>query len=465
MRKLLSLLLAAMMTFAMVGCSGDNTEKTTESSSELETTEGTGNEIQTTTKSEMTEENESATKESEQETTTEKQAEVQTQKPTEKPTEAQTQKPTEAPTQKPTEKPTQKPTEAPTQKPTEAPTEAPTQEPVEAPIVKKEGTVADADYKKAVSAFENIVKKMRTDGLVKSSDVCVTMDSTSIKVDITFDNKDTDIVLIKDSSTNVCTLTFDYDFMWLEGYATVIKGKDTALYNKDILLALLSIVSNEPQILFDRIDLDCFSPASLDTEKWTEIGDSFIKSGGMKVDEYISYNITKEAKDTRDSSYVLTGTTSAGKTIECVIEYDSSLVSYQLVDNGNNDWVINGEKLPSGIVTKLENVDESKIGPVCYPMIKTCTSYENYKKEWIDKYIALGDPNAEITEYNSHTVNGYTYYWFEGSFKTESEIGDPDIVYVQITENEYIQLYNVMFQERFEDFVNGSFYVKEVKIK
>ena len=82
------------------------------------------------------------------------------------------------------------------------------------------------------------------------------------------------------------------------------------------------------------------------------------------------------------------------------------------------NWAINGYELPSGMVTYMSPVDETKWGPHCYPIIKTgCTSYENYKQNWLDKYIAKGDANASITEYNSHTVNGYTYYWFEGSYK------------------------------------------------
>ena len=50
-------------------------------------------------------------------------------------------------------------------------------------------------------------------------------------------------------------------------------------------------------------------------------------------------------------------------------------------------------------------------------------------------------------------------------YKTETEIGDPDIIYVQIGENEYIEIYGVTFVESFEKMVNGSFYVKEVRVK
>ena len=337
--------------------------------------------------------------------------------------------------------------------------------PKEAPIVQAVGSVDNAEYEKAVKGFEGIVKKLRADGLVNSSDVCVAMDETSIKVDITFDNSDVDLTLQKDTDTKEYTLTFDYNFTWLEGFGPTVKDKDPALYNKELLLATLSMISSEPQVLFNRIDLDCFSAAGLSQTEWTEIGDCFIKSGEVVVDEYISYNITKEEKDNRDASYVLKGVTSGGATVECLIEYDSSLVSYELRDNGNLDWTINGNELPSGMVTYMSAVDETKWGPNCYPIIKTgCSSYENYKQNWLDKHIAKGDANASVTEYSSHTVNGYTYYWFEGSYMTETEIGDPDIVYVQIDENEYIELYNVLFEESFEVFVNSSFYIKEVKV-
>lgn len=170
------------------------------------------------------------------------------------------------------------------------------QTPAETPIVQKVGEVEDALYQKVVSAFEGLVKKMRTDGLVKESDVCVTMDSTSIKADITFDNDDVDVTLVKDVATNIYTLTFDYNFTWLEGFGPTVNDKDPALYNKEILKAVLSMVSDEPQALFDRIDLDCFSAAGLSNSEWEEIGDCFIMSGPMEVDEYISYKITKEVK-------------------------------------------------------------------------------------------------------------------------------------------------------------------------
>lgn len=325
--------------------------------------------------------------------------------------------------------------------------------PTEVPIVQAVGTVDDAVYQKAVSAFEPVVKKMRADGLVKNSDVCVTMDSVSINADITFDNDELDLTLVKDNSTNSYTLTFDYDFTWLEGFGPTVNGKDPAAYNKELLIAMLSMVSDEPKVVFDRIDLDCFSAAGLYVDEWTEIADCFIMNGGMEVDKYISYMLTKEDVDRRDASYVLTGTRSDGSKIECVIEYDSSVVTFETLD------VLSGDG-----VSYVHTLDDTKIGPHCSFAVKNdCASYEEYKQDLLEQFIAKGDSDASITEYTSHRVNGYTYYWIEGFYKTETDIGDPDFVYVQIGENEYIELYNVMFEERFEDFINTSFYIREVK--
>lgn len=178
-----------------------------------------------------------------------------------------------------------------TEEPTEEITQEPDTSPLETPIVQTIGNVDPAEYEKAVSVFEDVVIKMREDGLVSTSDICVTMDSTSVKVDITFDNDDVDLMICVDSSTNEYTLTFDYDFTWLEGFGPTVNDKDPALYNKDLMVAILSMVSNEPQALFDRIDLDCHSAAGLSQTEWSEIGDCYIKSGEMVVDEYISYNI------------------------------------------------------------------------------------------------------------------------------------------------------------------------------
>lgn len=60
-------------------------------------------------------------------------------------------------------------------------------------------------------------------------------------------------------------------------------------------MALLGVVSDEPQALFDRIDLDYFSPAGLSDVEWERVGDCYIMGNSMSVGEYISYIITTES--------------------------------------------------------------------------------------------------------------------------------------------------------------------------
>lgn len=159
---------------------------------------------------------------------------------------------------------------------------------------------------------------------------------------------------------------------------------------------------------------------------------------------------------------MMTGTRSDGSSIEVVIEYDSSVVGYELTE-GVGGWIVNGRELPSGPVTYMYALDEEKWGPFGYPMIRTgSASCENYKKDFLEHWTDMGALNPSIYDLGEVTVNGYTYYYFEGMFMTETEIGDPDILYVQIGENEYIEFYNLMFEETLEEFVNTSFYIKEV---
>lgn len=134
---------------------------------------------------------------------------------------------------------------------------------------------------------------MRSDSLISATDICIVMDSTSINVDITFENEKTDIVLYKDEDTDIYTLTLDYDFVWLEGLCSPINGIDPTPYNKDLLIALLSTVSNEPQTLFETIDLTYFSCYSLSDTEWTEVGDCYMMDGDFSADNYISYKIKK----------------------------------------------------------------------------------------------------------------------------------------------------------------------------
>jgi len=131
----------------------------------------------------------------------------------------------------------------------------------------------------------------------------------------------------------------------------------------------------------------------------------------------------------RDASYVMTGTRSDGSSIEVVIEYDSSVVGYELTE-GVGGWIVNGRELPSGPVTYMYALDEEKWGPFGYPMIRTgSASCENYKKDFLEHWTDMGALNPSIYDLEEVTVNGYTYYYFE---------------------------------ETLEEFVNTSFYIKEV---
>ena len=66
---------------------------------------------------------------------------------------------------------------------------------------------------------------------------------------------------------------------------------EPAPYHKELLMATLSMISDDAKALFDRIDLDCFSPAGLSNTEWEEIGGYLIKSDSVVIGEYISYNI------------------------------------------------------------------------------------------------------------------------------------------------------------------------------
>ena len=204
--------------------------------------------------------------------------------------------PTVAPTATPIPTPTSTPIPTATPTPTPIPTPTVTPVPTKTPIVQAVGDVDASAYQKVESAFENIVNTMRTDGLISSDAVCIIMDANSIKVDITFDSEEIDILLCKEND-NVYTLILDYDFIWLEGFSTAINGIDPAPYNRELLLALLGVVSSEPQTLFDTIDLTYFSSYSLSGTEWTQVGDCYMLDGDMVVDDFISYHITKDAQE------------------------------------------------------------------------------------------------------------------------------------------------------------------------
>ena len=172
----------------------------------------------------------------------------------------------------------------------------------------------------------------------------------------------------------------------------------------------------------------------------------------------------------RDASYTFSFVRNDGKTIECVVEYDSSKIAFDLVDN--DIFVSAGRDIPFELyakVTYMHPFDETAVEPweatYGYPVIKTgCTSYENYKKYLIDKFKTYGDPAPTISELSKYTANGYTYYFLEGFYRGDT-MGDPDIIYVQIGDNEFIEMYSVQIVDNMKDFVNTCFYIKEVTIK
>ena len=445
MRKRMVMLLASMVVVSVAGCGSSENEKTTTGETVIETTLAETESLTTEIAQEESSTDETITKVEEEEvsSTEETTTEVETTtkaKETEKKTEKKTEKQTEKQTTKPTttQKQTQKPAETTTKKPAE----------VEAPIVQKVGSVDEAFYNKAVKAFEGPVKKIRQDGLTKKSDVCVSMEGKNIKVDINYADKESDLALIYNANSKIYELVVDFDFCWLSELAVKINGKDSAPYNKELLKALISMVSDEVEIVYNRIDLDCFSAMGLGTDKWVNIGDIAIKGGNFVADKSFSYFITKEDVDSRDKTFTLVGKNSAGKTVECILEYNSSVVKYEAVDTG----------------AYMEGDDSNNI--FGYPTIKTgCGSYENYKKGLIDSWKAKGDPNTFIEEMTSHSANGYTYYWFELFYETADAKGDPEVMYVQIGANEYLELYGFETWIRFEDFINGALFIKEVKVK
>ena len=153
----------------------------------------------------------------------------------------------------------------------------------------------DKEYADSVkAAFSDIIKEMQTDGIIASNATCITMDKSTVKVDITPSNSTTDLVLSKDESTGVYTLALDKEFMWLEGLSPSINGKDPAKYNKKLLVSLLSIISEQSQTVFDTIDQTYFSSFALSTTEWTQIGDIYMIDGADSVPNAFSYKIRKE---------------------------------------------------------------------------------------------------------------------------------------------------------------------------
>lgn len=389
--------------------------------------------------------------------------------PTNTPTPTLTNTPTPTPTNTPIPTPANTPTPTPTNTPIPTPTNTPiptpTSTPTPVPILRVMGDVDPELVQKAEQAFTNIVNRMRADGVAGKKDIGIVLHPESVRADITFDNDTLDLLFAKNPENDIYTLRIDWNFTWVEGMSPLINGIDPAPYNKEILMAALRTFTETPEEVFFNIDMNCFSCLTLNG--WTEAGDCYIMEGDTVFEEYIEYFLVKEIpqiESNRDMTYTLIGISADEMLLDCVIEYDSLLVSYTYHDNGNSSWVVNGYQTPEGVADYMCVKDESKIGPVCYPIIATgCSSYEEYKENWTRAQISNGATSVSVYDYDSYTANGYTYYWFEGIFRSETTIGDPDIVYVQIGENEYVLLYNVLFEESFDEFIENYFYIREVR--
>ena len=380
------------------------------------------------------------------------------------PTETPVAEPTATPTPEPTATPTPEPTATPTPEPTATPTPKPTATPTPVPIVKVEGKVDKAEVNKVEEAFTSLVKKMRADGLVKDADVCVVMDANGTKADITFNTADADLELVKDADTGVYTLKLDFDFIWLEGLGATINGIDPANYNKELLLAMLSVISDNPQQIFDIIDQTYFSSYVLSDKEWIEAGGCYMMAGEDSWGDYFAYRLAKEkpAKEySRDASFTLTGTKADGSAIECVIEYDSSCAQYE--QEYTNSWNTKYE-FPDGKAMCGRPLDENSEEFYGYAVIRSgISSYEDYQMYLSRRFFTqmpYEGGSLDILDYGSCTVNGYTYYLLEASYKSPEAMEYYDVVYVQIFDTECIEICGVWFYSTLEEFVNTVFYVK-----
>ena len=389
--------------------------------------------------------------------------------PTPRATMAPTATPTPRATMAPTATPTPRATMAPTATPTPRATMTPTATPTPAPVVRQEGAQAVADFSKVEKSFADVVKKLRADGLIGASEICIVMDGTSIKADITPDSEQADLILSKDVNTGIYTLQLDDGFVWLEGLGEKINGIDPAKYNKDLLLALLSVVSEEPQAIFDILDQSYFSSFSLGNREWTAVGDCYMMDGEFGTEGYVVFqiaNVKPQKQYCRDASFTMIGTGKGGSIVECVIEYDSTRVYYE--PTYTQAW--NAEyEFPDDKGYYLGAVDQMADEFLGYPVVRTgVTSYNEYKdylsRRIINRVEQVGFAMT-LTEYASCEVNGFTYYFQEASYCSNNDIGYYNTVYVQISETEFIELCGVWFYCTLEDFVNQFFYIKEVTIK
>jgi len=167
-----------------------------------------------------------------------------------------------------------------------------TQEPEETPIVRALEEVDATEFTAVETAFTNVVLSLREKGLISEDFVCVTMDTKTIKFDITPDNGTVDLTLYKPDATNdFYIFALDQNLWYLEGFGELINGIDPAPYNKEAILAMLSLVSADSQAIFDTIDQTYFSAFALSEEEWTAVGSCQMRDGGTAIENAWSYHI------------------------------------------------------------------------------------------------------------------------------------------------------------------------------
>lgn len=398
-----------------------------------------------------------------------KPTETPTPKPTETPSPTPTNTPTPTPTNTPTPEPTATPTPvptatptptpSPTPTPTSTPTPKPTSTPTPVPIVKVVGNVDKAAVKKAETAFTDIVKKLRADGLVGKNDICVVMTPEMITADITLNTEAADISLVKNAD-GTYELRMEWDFIWLEGFCESINGKDPAKYNEELLLAMLSILADEPKEVMSLIDQSYFSSFSFGTAQWTEAGGCYIMDADGEFEKYISYRLRSDKENKtyhRDKTYTMNVTKADGSKMNCKVSYDSSAVQFGTTTSGSARY-----EFPDNQAYTLAGTEMSG-----YPVLRNgMGSYEQYKTYLSSRaFRALGNTGGLAITVNdkvTYEANGYTYHYIVVSYMAGGEYVEYGIVYVQGPDGIGIEVCGAEFTTTLEEFINTAFYIESV---
>ncbi len=159
-------------------------------------------------------------------------------------------------------------------------------------IVQVNGNVDSAKVTAVETSFTPIINALREKGMIGATDVCVTIDESAIKFDITPNNDTIDLALYTtDEANGIYTFALDQNLWYLEGFGELINGIDPAPYNKDAIHAMLGLISSQPAEIFNTIDQTYFSCYSLSVDEWTPIGDCQMMDGADSVPGAWSYLI------------------------------------------------------------------------------------------------------------------------------------------------------------------------------